>query len=35
VFEQLAAVASYGSAARAVILRAIDDLAARMDSPGS
>jgi transcriptional regulator with XRE-family HTH domain len=35
VFEQLATVASYGRAARAVILRAIDDLAARMDSPGS
>ena len=35
VFDQLSAVASYGSAARAVILRAIDDLAARMDSPGT
>jgi transcriptional regulator with XRE-family HTH domain len=34
VFDQLAAVASYGSEARAIILRAIDDLAARMDSPG-
>jgi transcriptional regulator with XRE-family HTH domain len=35
VFDQLAAVASYGSAARAIILRAIDDLAARMDANGS
>jgi transcriptional regulator with XRE-family HTH domain len=32
VFDELAAVASYASAARAIILRAIDDLAARMDS---
>jgi transcriptional regulator with XRE-family HTH domain len=35
IFDELAAVASYGSAARAIILRAIDDLAARMGSPGS
>lgn len=31
VFEQLAAVASYGSAARAIIMRVIDDLAAEVE----
>jgi transcriptional regulator with XRE-family HTH domain len=35
VFDQLAAVASYGSEARAIILRVIDDLAARSPENGS
>jgi len=35
VFDQLAAVASYGSEARAIILRVIDDLAGRSPEHGS
>jgi hypothetical protein len=35
VFDQLAAIASYGSEARAIILRVIDDLAARSPENGS
>jgi transcriptional regulator with XRE-family HTH domain len=35
VFDQLAAVASYGSEARAIILRVIDDLAGRSPKNGS
>jgi len=35
VFDQLAAVASYGTDARAIILRVIDDLAARRPEDGS
>jgi hypothetical protein len=35
VFDQLANVASYGSEARAIILRVIDDLAARTPEDGS
>jgi transcriptional regulator with XRE-family HTH domain len=35
VFDQLAAVATYGSKARAIILRVIDDLAARSPEDGS
>jgi transcriptional regulator with XRE-family HTH domain len=35
VFDQLAAVASYGSEARAILLRVIDDLAARRPKNGS
>ena len=35
VFDQLAAVASYGSEARAIILRVIDDLAGRGPENGS
>ena len=34
VFDQLAAVASYGSEARAIILRVIDDLAGRSPEDG-
>ena len=34
VFDQLAAVASYGSEARAILLRVIDDLAARSPEDG-
>ncbi|HWD71982.1 MAG TPA: Scr1 family TA system antitoxin-like transcriptional regulator, partial [Actinomycetota bacterium] len=35
VFDQLAAVASYGSEARAIILRVIDDVASRSPENGS
>ena len=35
VFDQLAAVASYGTDARAILLRVIDDLAARSPEHGS
>jgi hypothetical protein len=35
VFDQLAAVASYGSEARAITLRVIDDLAGRTPEDGS
>jgi pyrroloquinoline quinone (PQQ) biosynthesis protein C len=35
VFEQLAAVASYGGAARTIITRVMEDLAAEADEPGA
>ena len=35
VFDQLAAVASYGTEARAILLRVIDDLAGRSPENGS
>jgi transcriptional regulator with XRE-family HTH domain len=35
IFEQHAAVASYGAAARAIIGRAMEDLAAEIEEPGS
>lgn len=35
IFDQLAAVASYGGAARAIITRAIDDLAAETEGDGA